>query len=61
MIGHMVEGIRIAEATLEIELDPEAPAGALVTGQGERRTFSSWIEFAAAVEDWRQAEESNAI
>jgi hypothetical protein len=61
MIGHMVNRIRTAVATLEIELEAEAPAGTLVTGDGQRRMFSGWIEFAAAVEDWRHAEKSNAI
>jgi hypothetical protein len=51
---------RIAEAKLELELEVDAPAGALVTADGRRRAFTGWIELAAAIEDWRQAEDSNA-
>jgi hypothetical protein len=53
---------RTAEAKLELELalEADAPGGALLTTDGRRRAFTGWIELAAAIEDWRQAEDSDA-
>jgi hypothetical protein len=55
----MVKTTRTAEAKLELALEADAPAGALVTPDGRRRVFTGWIELAAAIEDWRQAEDSD--
>jgi hypothetical protein len=47
------------QATIELQTDIEgdAPGGALVTSDGQRRPFSGWIELASAIEDWRQAQQ----
>jgi hypothetical protein len=44
-----------ATATIELNLDAQAPDGVLTDGQGETHRFSGWIELAAAIEDWRIA------
>jgi hypothetical protein len=47
----------VTQVTLELEAGAgEAPKGALLTGDGLRRTFCGWIELASAIEDWRQSE-----
>jgi hypothetical protein len=56
----MGQRTRTAEATLEVDIEAKAPVGALVTGDGRRRTFSGWIELAATIEDWRHDEENDA-
>jgi hypothetical protein len=43
-----------ATATIELNLDAQAPDGVLTDGQGATRRFNGWIELAAAVEDWRR-------
>jgi hypothetical protein len=40
-------------ATIELDLDAQAPTGDLTDGRGQARRFSGWIELAAAIEDWR--------
>jgi hypothetical protein len=42
-----------AEATLEVELSGEAPAGELRSADGVKRSFSGWTELASAIEQWR--------
>jgi hypothetical protein len=56
----MAKTTRVAEAKLELELEADAPEGVLFTADGRRRAFTGWIELAAAIEDWRQAENSDA-
>jgi hypothetical protein len=45
--------VRRGRATLEMELDGPAPAGALTTVDGRRLDFFGWTELAAAIETWR--------
>ncbi len=51
--------MRIVEATLEIEIETQAPEGALIGAGDERHPFSGWIELASAVEDLRRAARSS--
>jgi hypothetical protein len=37
-----------------VELDRDAPRGALTAAEGYEWTFSGWLELAAAIEAWRQ-------
>jgi hypothetical protein len=44
-----------ATASLEMGLDPKGLRGRLIAANGRRFEFSSWIEFAVAIERWRMA------
>jgi hypothetical protein len=54
-----MDPVRTVEATLEIEIETQAPKGALIGAGGERHPFSGWIGFASAVEDLRRARRSS--
>jgi len=49
-----------ATATIELQLDASCPDGFLTDAEGRRRRFSSWIELAAVLEDWRSAAKEGA-
>ncbi len=49
-----------ATATIELLLDASCPDGFLTDAEGRRRRFSSWIELAAVLEDWRSAAKEGA-
>jgi hypothetical protein len=45
-----------ATATLQIELDRDGPpVGALTSADGQRASFTGWIELASVIQDWRRA------
>jgi hypothetical protein len=45
----------MAKATLEVELEGDALAGALSTPDSAPRPFAGWIELAVVIEDWRDS------
>jgi hypothetical protein len=49
----MGQPARKATASLELQVEPQAPAGTLTADDGFRRAFTGWIELATAIEDWR--------
>jgi hypothetical protein len=54
----MTEGSS-ARATIELTVETQTPEGVLIDHHGRARSFSGWIELAAAVEDWRTASTAN--
>jgi hypothetical protein len=55
----VVDRQRRARATIEMELDTDAPAGVLLGPDGSEHAFSGWLEFVSAIEVW-QADALNA-
>jgi hypothetical protein len=54
------EGTEVERATIEIETDGRIPRGALIAADGRRHVFAGWLEFGAALEDWRATVPSSA-
>jgi hypothetical protein len=42
----------VAVATLEMQ-PGQRPCGALISADGQRRSFAGWVEFAVVIQDWR--------
>lgn len=49
-----MESERPLEARLELNADDEFPRGALTPIGGSAYRFSGWLEFSAAIEQWRR-------
>jgi hypothetical protein len=55
IIAHVSEGVRMARAELEMNVDGRAPEGVLRSSGGRGFRFSGWTQLAAAIEEWRSA------
>jgi hypothetical protein len=53
IIAHVSEGVRMARAELEMNLEGGAPEGVLRSSGGRGFSFSGWTQLAAAIEEWR--------
>jgi hypothetical protein len=60
MIRPVAKDARRVRATLEMDLEGNAPTGVLSGEDGTRLLFSGWVELASVIEQWRAAARGSA-